>query len=382
MLRAFARDPVLFFWCAFVATIPVYVGASGMPQPGNALIFVIIPLALAGWDKRMDRSSLRALIALIAFTAWVCVVNVTWAAVTGKFNTHDYLIFPIYYIFNAAVILAALLIYRRAADVFLRATTYSVLFAVGYQVLASFVYSSSLYRDALFFNNPNQLGYWALLAACLISLTQKRLKLGLVVSGIGVTGCAYLATLSASRAALAGIAILLILLLFSNPRIILAGIIAAVALTSLGGPLARAIDASQARAELEDQRAAGGFIAERGYDRLWKYKEHLLLGAGEGDLTRFTDDPKKAHEIHSSAATVLFSYGLVGALLFLWFMWHVLAGATLRYSLILVPTLAYAIAHQGLRFTMLWILIVVFIAQKVPTPLQKRLAPRRALARH
>jgi hypothetical protein len=377
-MLAFAREPVLFFWCVFVATIPIYVGESGMPQPGNALIFLIVPLALARWDNRLDRSPLRALLALLVFTAWVCVVNFTWAAITAKFNTRDYLIFPIYYIFNAAVLLAALLIYRRVGDLFLRATTYSVLVAVGYQVITSFVYSSSLYRDALFFNNPNQLGYWALLAACLIALTQKRLKIGLLVSGIGITGCAYLAILSASRAALAGIAILLILQVFSNPRLIIAGVIAAVGITSVGGPLSGAIDASQRRAELEDQKAAGGFVVERGYDRLWEYKEYLLLGAGEGDLTRFTDQPEKAHEIHSSAATVLFSYGIVGAVLFLMFMWRVVAGASLRYTLILVPTLAYAIAHQGLRFTMLWVLVAIFIAQK-PVSRAKAKIPARLL---
>lgn len=364
-LLAFARDPVLFFWCVFVATIPIYVGESGMPQPGNALIVLIVPLAIASWDKRVDRS-LRAVVPLLVFTAWVCAVNFTWAAVTAKFSLSDYLIFPVYYIFNAAVVVAAVLIYRRAGDVFLRATTYSVLVAVGYQVLASFVYSSNLYRDALFFNNPNQLGYWSLLGACLISLTQKRLKIGLLVSGIGVTGCAYLAVLSASRAALAGIAILLILLIFSNPRLIIAGVIAAVALTNVDGPLSRAIDSSARRAELEDQRQAGGFVVERGYDRLWDYKEYLLLGAGEGDVSRFTDQPEKAHEIHSSAATVLFSYGIVGAMIFLWFMWRVVAGAALRSSLVLVPTLAYAIAHQGLRFTMLWVLLAVFVALKGP----------------
>jgi hypothetical protein len=359
------REPILFFWCVFIAAIPIYVGESGMPQPGNALIFIIVPLALARWDGGLHRSAVKMMRALILFTVWVCVVNYGWAVVTGKFSPQDYVIFPIYYVFNAAVMLAAVLIHRRLGDLFLRATTYAVMFAVAYQVLASFVYSSDKYRGALFFNNPNQLGYWALLAACTISLIQGRLKLSLWVAGGAITGCAYLAVLSASRAALAGIAILLILLVFSNPRVIVAGIITAIALTSLGGPLANAIESSRRRAEMRDQAAAGGFVEERGYDRLWEHKEYLLLGAGEGDLTRF-DGPLHAHEIHSSAATVLFSYGLVGAVLFVLFIWRVIQGAPLRATLILVPTLAYTVAHQGLRFTMLWIMLAVFLIQRTP----------------
>jgi hypothetical protein len=369
-LLAFIREPILFFWCVFVAAIPIYVGESGMPQPGNALIFLIVPLALARWDGRLDRTSGRTMRALILFTIWVCIVNYGWALFTGKFSAQDYVIFPIYYIFNAGVMLAALLMYRRQGDLFLRATTYAVTFAVGYQVIASFVFSADKYRTALFFNNPNQLGYWALLAACTISLTQARLKLSLLVSGAAITGCAYLAILSASRAALAGIAILLILLVFSNPKLIVTGILAAVALTSLGGPLSDALDNTAKRANLDDQRQSGGFVEERGYDRLWEHKEHLLLGAGEGDLTRF-DTAKRAHEIHSSAATVLFSYGIVGAALFLLFVWRVVVGAPMRATLVLVPTLAYTVAHQGLRFTMLWILLAVFVAQRIPALARK-----------
>ncbi len=359
-LRAFSREPVLFFWCAFVASIPIYVGDSGTPQPGNALIFLILPLALVRWDGRLDGAAVRLLRALIVFTIWVCIVNYGWALITGKFNRSDYAVFPIYYIFNAAVMFAAILIYRRSGDLFLRATTYSVFFAVAYQVVVSFVASSDDVRSALFFNNPNQLGYWSLLAACTISLTQKRLKISMLIAGVGLSACVYLAVLSASRAAVAGVAILLVLLLFSNPKIIVAGMLAAVALSNVGGPLANAIESSRRRAELKDQDAAGGFVEERGYDRLWEHKEHLILGAGEGDFGRFN----VGHEIHSSAATVLFSYGIVGAALFLAFVWRLISGASLRATLILVPTVAYTVAHQGLRFTMLWVLLSVFLAQK------------------
>jgi hypothetical protein len=133
----------------------------------------------------------------------------------------------------------------------------------------------------------------------------------------------------------------------------------------MGGPISNALDKTKTRT-FENRNPQLSFAEERGYDRLWDYKEYIVIGAGEGDLGRFTDDPRREHEIHSSAATVLFSYGILGACLILVFIYRVVRGAELRSALMLVPVLTYTIAHQGLRFTMLWILMVVFVMLKIP----------------
>jgi hypothetical protein len=170
--------------------------------------------------------------------------------------------------------------------------------------------------------------------------------------------------LSASRAALAGIAILLFLLLFSNPRVIIAASLVAVALLTLGGPVSKALDDTQTRGTTTKD---SGFAEERAYDRLWRFKEHLVIGAGEGDFKRF-DTRKDAREIHSSFATLWFSYGIIGVTLFFLFVARVIRGAPLRLTVMLVPTLAYTVAHQGLRFTLLWIMLAVFMALKEQAP--------------
>jgi hypothetical protein len=108
------------------------------------------------------------------------------------------------------------------------------------------------------------------------------------------------------------------------------------------------------------------FAEERGYDRIWTYREYILTGAGEGDVNRFRDTPNGPGEVHSSFPTVLFSYGIVGMILFGTFAWRVLKGATPRAWLMLLPTLAYSSAHNGLRFTMLWVLLAIFVIVKRP----------------
>jgi len=159
---------------------------------------------------------------------------------------------------------------------------------------------------------------------------------------------------------------------FSNPRLIALGVIAAVGLLALGGPIADSMSYTQQRRVLMDRDHDESFVEERNYDRLWEYKEHLLLGAGEGDFQRFSDSDKEALEIHSSAATVLFSYGIVGTLLFLAFALRIVRRAQFRATAILVPSFAYTIAHQGLRFTMLWVLLAVFLACKLQKASSRR----------
>lgn len=360
------RDrPALIAWGLFVASLPFYVGRSGLPQPGNALMFLALPLALKGWDRRLDTGTLRTLRALAWFVVWVIVINAGWVIVTGIISLAGYAFVPIYYVWNLLVVFCAVVLHRRYGDVFLRATLYALLFDVAFQVLASFVYRTNLYRGELFFNNPNQLGYWALLAACAIALLQKHLRLGLLKATASIVGCAYLAVLSASRAAVAGIAILLVLLVFTNPRVLVVAIFAGVLfVVAGGGQLDGALESPGLRA-MQNRDINMSFAEERGYQRMWDFKEYILVGAGEGDIMRFVDDPKRANEIHSSLGTVVFSYGIVGTILFLLFFARLLRGASTGAIVLLVPVLVYTVAHQGLRFSLFWMVLALFAALKV-----------------
>jgi hypothetical protein len=355
------RAPALVLWMSYVLLIPFYVMPSGLPQPSDLIIVVLFPFALLGWNGRIGAESATAVRRLLWFTIWVAVVNYGWATATGKWDgLKDYLLFPFFYLFNLGIFTTALILYRRFGDVFLRLTIYCVFADVIILVAASFVVQSDQIRGSLFFNSPNQLGYYALLAATLIVAAQPRLRFGVVKASAALTGCAYLAIISASRAALTGIAILLVLMLVSNLRVIILASVASIALISIGGPVARAIDSAERRTE-SNRETSANFAEKRGYDRMWEYKEYMVLGAGEGNNVRFTDRPKTAHELHSSLATIIFCYGIVGAILFGLFLAAVMRGASWSTSLNLLPVAAYSVAHQGLRFTMLWLLLAAFM---------------------
>lgn len=366
--REVSRRPVLVLWCLFLLSQPFYLVTSGLPQPGDFLLLPLIPMSFAGWNRRLSGASMSPIRALALFTGWVCLVDWGWAVITGNFGffgKDTFMLFPAYYIYNAMVVFVALLLYQRYGTRFLTLTMQVVLFIVVTQVGLSFVwFGSRSIRSTIFFNNPNQLGYYALLSACTIAICQRSLRYSIWKSSVGLACCMYLALMSASKAAVGGAVILFGLMIITNPRIILVMALATAGMLSLGGPIERAIETTSHRMT-HDRRPQWSFFEERGYDRIENHPEYVFFGAGEGATTRFAETTIiGTHEIHSSAGTLLFAYGIVGAVMFLVFLWRTLGGASLRLSLMMLPPLAYTVAHQGLRFNSLWVLIGLFIALK------------------
>jgi hypothetical protein len=362
-LLASLRRPSLFTWAMFVVLIPLHVVPSGLPQPGDLLVFVLLPMALFGRNPKLDKTTRATIRALWWFTLWVALVNYGWAAILWKWDRlKDFVIHPFFYLFNAILFYAGLTIASRDREGFLRVTAYACYASIFVQFVASFFGRAEAPRDEGFFNSPNQLGYYALLAACIFALTQRPLNLPRWLSGLGVTFCAYLAVLSASRSALVGVAILLFILVFSTPRTIIIATVVAIGEVTLGGPLTQAIDNAEERAQTLSRH--GTFSEERGYDRIWNNPEYLITGAGEGEYQRFVKPGENGRELHSSFGSVLFAYGILGAALFSIFMARVFANTSFRDKAFLVAGLSFALAHQGLRSTMFWVVLVVFVVLK------------------
>ena len=359
-------SPPLLAWGLYLFATPFYVFKSGLPQPGDMLALLVIPLSLYGWDGRLPALSAPPVRMLAGFVAWTFAVSMAWALYTGRFGLggpDNFVMLPVYYLYNSLVVLSALVLYRRFGRAFLRMTFFATLLTVGFLVAAAVVVGRDAPRGSLFFENPNQLGFFALLSACMVVLLSWRLENNGAYVGFGLVGCSFLAVVSASRAAVVGVALLVMLVMFTSRRALLVASVLTVIAGLIGTPVSSAIDVTERR-DLAVRRTTG-FVEERRYDRLWTHPEYLLLGAGEGGLYRFASvETPRPIEIHSSPATVLFSYGLVGLLLIGAFLRRLVAGARLRLSLVLLPPIAYTLAHQGLRFTLLWLLFGLFAVVK------------------
>lgn len=362
-VRWIMREPALVLWCCFVLLDPVYVFASGLPQPADMLILLIAPLAVARWNGRMNLRAKRAIRALLLFVAYVLVNALIWSVVAGTWTLsakHGFLLTPLFYVFDAIALFVILILYERYGERFVWLTLRLLFVSLVVQVLITFVYTrGGQFRTYGLFNSSNQLGYYSILVAALLLLGQARFRLPALYTIAGQLCCIYLALLSASRAALVSAALLLVVAMVTRLRTIfvVGGLTAFFLLVA--NPFESAMDRSRTRIR-NDQTL--GVLEERGYDRLTAHPEYLILGAGEGYYMRFKETSALgSHELHSSAGTLVFCYGLVGTALFLNFILQVLRGATVRRVLLLLAPAAYGLSHQGLRFTLFWVLLAIVI---------------------
>lgn len=360
---AMLRDPVVGVWAIYLLLVPVYVFASGVPQPGDWMILLLAPMALARWDGRLGVSMRRPLRWLLIFTIYVILENLIWSAALGAWSfktTTGFSMASLFYIYNGVMFLSVLVLFRRYGEAFLRFTAKAVLFALLVQTAYGFLKGSHGLRSTATFNNPNQLGYYALVSISLLMLFQRRRYVSGLEVAIGAIAAAYLTLISASKAALGAVGILVVVGMIVRLRtmLIIGGLVGLSLVVA--NPMQEAIDRATNRIQTDESL---GFWEERGYDRIWNNPEYVIYGAGEGAYKRFKETTMiGGHEIHSSVGTLFFCYGVLGAILFGAFVISALRGSELRVWLLVLPTFAYGMTHQGLRSTLFWVLIAVVIA--------------------
>jgi hypothetical protein len=362
-LRAVFGDPAMFLWALYVLAFPLYVFPSGMPQPGDIMVIVLAPVALLRWNGKLPTHARTVFRPLLWFTLYVLLANLTWSAILGAWAIKPkwgFLLTPTFYIYNTLIFLIAYVLFLRYGERFLTITAQLVATSLLLQTAISFVFTRGGMRGQVLFNNPNQLGYFAVLSASIILLSQRRGGISTWLASAGLLAAMYLAVFSSSKAALGSIAILLAITTINRLRTALVVGLIAGALLLTSDTLTSVIDRADDRISSDQSY---GFFEERGYDRIINHPEYWLLGSGEGYYKRFDETTVIGdHELHSSAGTIFFCYGIAGSLVFLWFCFRVVKGSPWRSSLLLLPAAAYGMTHQGLRFTLLWMLLAQFAA--------------------
>ncbi|HEY4240976.1 MAG TPA: hypothetical protein VGM88_14230 [Kofleriaceae bacterium] len=350
-------DPPLLLWSAMLCLLPFYVVPSGLPQPGDFLLILLAPIMLVRRRRALTQDLAQPLRSLWIFVAWVVVLNFGWSLVTAEFSFNGrwgFLMAPTFYIYNAILFLTFLLMYAEYGYRLLWVTARVVLISLLFQTTMSLLGPHGA-RDRLYFNNANQLGYYALLCACVLLLNQRALKLSTLQVALGLLGASFLTLTSGSRAALGSIAMLAIALVLTRFRTMLVAGAAVALLLLTPNPLSDALQRAEDRIDRDESAVQ---FEERGYDRILAFPEYWGLGAGEGGYERFRNISKiGAHELHASMATLFFCYGIVGVSLFAIFLWRVVRRSGVRTWLVVGPGFAYGMTHQGLRVAMLWVLL-------------------------
>jgi hypothetical protein len=357
------RDPVLAVWAIYLTLVPIYVYSSGLPQPGDWLIAILAPLVLRAWNGRLSGSMSSTIRPLLMFTIYTIAANVIWSVILNAWSLglkYGFILSPVFYMYNALVFLVVLVLYSKYRRGMLWFTGNIVLISLLAQAAVALLFGGGGARATLLFNNPNQLGYFALLSINILFLLHRRGHTSIIAVAVGGVAASYLALISASKAALGGIALIAIVGTLVRLRtLIVVGMVFALTFV-VAEPMRDAVNQTIARYESD---TSASFVEERGYDRIAEYPEYWVLGSGEGGYNRFRHDSALgAHEIHSSIGTLFFCYGLVGSLLFAMFIWGVMRGTGFRNWLMIAPSVAYGMTHQGLRTTMFWVLLALVVA--------------------
>lgn len=348
--------PELLVWAGFILLSPFYVMPNGRPQPADIVSLALLPLLMRGQRPRMPAHWRRVVLALAAFCGYVVAVNAIWGVLLLDRRAPNIgaVSMVLFYVFNAYIFVAGVLLYVRHGARFIAVTVWATVLTAAGQVFLLALSGGDDYRESLFFNNPNQLGYFTLLAASTIAFAYTRARVRWWVAGSAIAGAALLAALSLSKAAMFGLAFVALAAALRKPALlaVAAGVLLVGASLRDPAELLQKVDDRMAGIGASDDDTLEG----RGFTRITMYPEYLAFGAGEVGYDRYGSF---AGELHSSWATVLFSYGVVGFVLFLRFLTSALRHLRWPDVLFLLPTVFYGFTHQGLRFRFFWVFLAV-----------------------
>ncbi|SER60145.1 O-antigen ligase [Salisediminibacterium halotolerans] len=380
----YKQTVIAYLLLLYFLLIPFYIFPSGLPQIADFLLLMIFFLLVLSQRSIQLGPVTRSTIGLfIAFILITIIVNGIWAI---RLNDAWVLESASYYVYNSVIVLTfiiakslfgaklyPLIMNAAAASLILQALLLVPMYGTGDGA-----------RETLFFNNPNQLGYYALVSLAIVLLineTGRRKKgafffLALISGSIVIMASLSKAAIFAAVLLFFGYGVLQLnklarknslkmLALFSSFAIFL-GIFM---LTDTLDGYAFFDDLSlrlESTGGTEDDNLSG-----RGYDRIFNHPEYALIGAGEGDITgRITSD--YTGELHSTIGTVLFSYGVIGFVLFSGLLLKGVVAAAPAHLFALLPVLFYGLTHNGLRSGLFWILLTLLIVLKDDAVIERR----------
>ena len=353
-------------WGFVILSLSFNVYGPGRPQPGDFMMLGVLCLPILIVPFQMPAAVKLPVLSLMIFLIYVFGCNFVWAGATGEW---DFFKASAFYAFNFSVFLGYLVMLGDRGDDWLRWTLYG--FAATLLILAlmsiPFADRAESGRLELFFVNPNQLAYHVLLCASMVVMLAPRYEVPRLVLYALLACAVYIELRTYSRAGLLGIGLLAAIQFAHRPTLVTIVALPVMVLALYLDLQALDTDLWEHRVETVQQSTTEDYVTDRGIDRLYEHPEYLFAGAGEGYHLRFHHNKL---EIHSSAANLAFSYGVVGTILFLIFLRFLSVVAGARLTLLMIPALSYSLFHQGMRARPFWILLAVALGLGVLTAIE------------
>ena len=215
-------------------------------------------------------------------------------------------------------------------------------------------------RQVGFFNNPNQLGFYAVLCISFALGSKILLDISEKIFWLIAALAVFLAVSSLSKAAVISILLVIVFYFFGNIRTLFVGCL--IALLAVAFNLFDVVNSFAIFERISNiQNESDSSLDSRGYFLLSDHPLNMVLGVGEEQAIRML-----GHEVHSTFAALYVNYGFFGLFLFLFWGWEVFykcfkTVGLYRCFILFSPLLLYSITHNGIRFSMLWVYLAFLV---------------------
>lgn len=359
---------------------PVYLFPSGGLQVADVVLIGLFVYLFAsfGVDRHGQEDVKIAFTAMLPYILWVITVNlITFITIDSRAassQNHSLLISCLFPIFNLFAVMTCIMLNQLLGERFSNILEKGLVATSLVSAALVLMSSNGVARTVGGFNNPNQLGYYAVVISTIALIYSKDFSNKSLL--IILVCMLYSVVKSQSKAAVVAIAALLVFVVLFEPTLethLNKKVRALIVVLILLGVLFILSDASffsgnqflstlKRRMDNMFSENDSDLFYGRGYGRITEMNgAQIVWGEGEGAYYRFSILHGK--EIHSTYASTLVSYGVVGlALLFL-----AIYSLLFQHShSIMVPLLLFSgiflywITHQGIRTSMVWILFAVW----------------------
>jgi hypothetical protein len=366
----------------FLMTKPLYLWASGLPQISDLiLVFLFIYLLISThWKVYFPVQEAKSWVGLLlVIISYQFLVNSIWEVVLVSKYSGTLLKSMIYYIFNLIVVIVVMMLIDQIGQEKVIECFYMGMFLSAILCLVGvLLHFSAGSRNTGFFNNPNQLGYYAILLLTIAlyyrGMVSKYKRWTMIGTSI------FFTIASLSKAAIIALMVILIIdagLTLRDKASVKQIAVTLIKLTLVVGGLYivflsnnefvlknPALYKVRYRIENMSGESDSDLNSGRGYGRLEEIDVHIVEGVGEGKFDRF--ESLKGKESHSTYMTILVCYGIIGGVLYLFLILKALyyRGHFISHVLLFSGVFLYWMTHNGLRSTLLWVFLALLVSTK------------------
>mgnify|MGYP001198530695 FL=1 len=337
----------------YVIIYPFFIFNSGTPQIADFILMFVVIINLRKIFSVYNSGIFTQITTHLLL--YICFINLIWGWIYSDTTIYFNIFF---YLYNLLVFLLIVYFLRNIKYFPFVFCTAILISYIIQEVLSPYGRENGI-RNILFFNNPNQLGLWAILTFFILYIYFIGNRLNGYFFTFAFLSSFFFIILSISKASIITIILFSLYFFISNFKksfipmtIAIFAILYFVKTNNIGLDDIQLIDNLILR--VESDNSSDDTLGGRGYDRIWNHPLHNLFGAGEGANYRFVS--QWYGEIHSALGTLLFCYGIFGITSFIFLMYLIFKKNDFNVYVIVILVNIYMTVHLGLRSAFLWIL--------------------------